>query len=44
MWIRTRGRVLVRPELGLFSDLDSDLVLNLVDVDLDLDLDLDLDP
>ena len=41
MWIRTRDRVSLRPELGLFSDLDSDLVLSLVDVDLDLDLDLD---
>ena len=39
MPIWTRGRVSVRPELGFFSDLDTDLVLNLVDVDLDLDLD-----
>ena len=39
MRVRTRDPVSLRPELGFFSDLDTDLVLNLVDVDLDLDLD-----
>ena len=35
MPIRTRDRVSVQPELGFFSDLDTDIVLNLVDFDLD---------